>query len=234
MRLLVMVPVRGRRKLAERLLESFTEMTDDASILFISDCDDQDTYTGMDWGPAMHAVHSPGHEPIGPKFNHAALALADQYDAMLGCGDDMLFRTPHWDTIMTGVLADMGGTGWVWPDCKRRYDIPEISLVSTDIVRALGWFNNDAQDHYYADNAVAELGKRSGLIRYCPEVVIEHLHYEQPGGGERDETYRYAEETWGPSDLAAYKEWLRGKMPLQAAMLRREFNPDVAWVLGKV
>ena len=57
--LLVIVPTRGRRANCERLLESFQETSACADITFITDPDDQDTYEGMDWGPAMHAVLDP-------------------------------------------------------------------------------------------------------------------------------------------------------------------------------
>jgi hypothetical protein len=230
--LLVMVPIRGRRALCERMLKSFIETTDEADLLFILDEDDKDTYEGMDWGPANTAVLDP-RMPIGPKFNHVAPVVADKYDALMGCGDDQVFRTPHWDTIMLKVLADMGGTGWVYPDVKRRNDIPEISVVSSDIVRFLGWFNSPTQDHYYADNIIGDLGRRTSLLRFCPEVVIEHLHYSV-SDAERDETYRYAEETWGASDQKAYHEWRRTTMAQEVAALRREFNPDVKWLFSKI
>jgi hypothetical protein len=231
--LLVIVPTRGRRANCERLLKSFEENTDDAELVFVTDSDDQDAYEGMDWGTALHAMLEP-REPLTGKLNKVADACIDSYDALMFCGDDHVFCTEHWDTIMLAELEEMGGTGILCPDTKRRNDVPEIWLMSSDIIRGLGWLASPDQQHFYCDNVLGELGKRSGLIRRVPGAVIEHLHYTVCSETERDQVYVNAEETWGASDLAAYHAWYETVMPRQVAALRREFNPDVKWVLSKL
>jgi hypothetical protein len=227
--LVVVVPTRGRRKMCEQLLESFRECTDDADLLFITDPDDRETYEGMDWKGAEYGELSP-RAPLSGKLNHAADLLADTYDAMMFCGDDHIFRTPHWDTIMLGVLAGMGGTGMVYPDDKRRIDIPEIVMISSDVVKTLGFFAVPDMSHYYLDNAWGELGMRSGILRYCPDVIVEHLHYQVHPETARDETYQSTEATWGASDTEAFTKWRANSMSAQVSLLRRTFNPDVKWV----
>jgi hypothetical protein len=148
--------------------------------------------------------------------------------------DDHVFRTPAWDKLMLDALEDLGGSGWVYPDDKRRNDVPEIWMCSSDVVKTLGWFANPAVEHYYLDNSIAELGKRAGLIRWCPQAVIEHLHYSVCKDTERDAVYSETEAAFGEKDLAAWQEWRASKLAHEVAVLRREFSPDVAWVLGKV
>ena len=230
--LLTIIPVRGRREQAERVLKSFTETTDNSDLIFILDEDDTETYEGMDWGPATTVVLE--RQSISPKFNAVAIPAAEKYDVLMASGDDNVFRTPHWDTIMLKVLADMGGTGWVYPDVVRRNDIPEIWMASSDLVKALGWFTSPTQAHYYTDNIIAELGKRTGLLRFCPQAVVEHLHYSVTPGAVRDETYSYAENTWGASDLEAFYAWQRDVMPFEAARLRRKFNRDLKWLFSRI
>lgn len=232
--LLVMVPTRGRRALAERCLKSFTETRalDSTEILFISDPDD-DSYDGMDWGIATHVVLDP-REYVTGKLNKTAAVMADGYDALMHTGDDNVFVTPGWDAVMLGTLDAMGGSGWVYPDNKRRADVPEMWLCSSDIVQALGWFLCPALQMYYVDNVVAETGKRAGLIRFCPEAVIEHRHYSVDPSAAHDATYREAEDKFGAADLAAFQQWRATQLPMDVAMLRREFSPDLAWVLSKV
>ncbi len=232
MDLLVIVPVRGRRANAERLLKSFAETTDNADLMFISDGDDQDTYRGMDWGDAFHAVLDP-RTSVVRKLNYAAGAC-EGYGAYMSVGDDNVFVTPHWDAVMLDALADLGGSGWVYPDDRRRSDVPENWLASADVIETLGWFAPPEVDMYYPDNIIAELGKRSGLIRYCPAAVVEHRHYTICSETARDQVYIEAENTWGASDLAAYQRWRADVMPLQVSLLRREFNPDVEWVLSRI
>ena len=107
-------------------------------------------------------------------------------------------------------------------------------MCSSDVVRALGWFANPALVHFYLDNSIAELGKRAGLIRWCPEAVIEHLHYSVTPGVERDETYQSTEERFGESDLAAFQQWRSSQLANEVSILRRAFSEDVRWVLSRV
>ena len=232
--LLVMIPARGRRANAERCLKSYTDTVslDSTEITFITDPDD-DSYDGMDWGPAVHAVLDP-RAYVAEKLNKTALAMAGEFDVLMHTGDDNVFVTPGWDEIMLAMLEEMGGSGWVYPDNKRRSDVPEMWACSSDVVQALGWFLCPAMDHFYVDNAVAELGKRSGLIRFCPQAVIEHRHYSVTPGVEHDATYREAEEKFGSSDLNAFQQWRADVMPYEVARLRRQFSRDVDWVLSRV
>ena len=248
---MVMVPTRGRPERLRECLDSFTKTATCADICVITDPDDQ-AYDGYDFGDAAHGVLEPRAFLTG-KLNKTAEAFADTYRVLMWCADDHVFQTPGWDRLMLDRLAEMGicdlcrparegrpaeqgcaGHGWVYPEDKRRSDVPEIWMVSSDVVRALGWFANPALTHFYIDNTVAEIGKRSGLIRWCPQAVIEHKHYTISPGVDRDEVYRTTEETFGTADLAAYGEWKSTVMGNEVAVLRRQFSPDVAWVLSRV
>ena len=230
--LLVMVPTRGRRALCERLLASFGETASPSTdILFILDPDDR-SYDEMDFGDAPRAVLDPRAYLTG-KLNKTAEAVVDSYDVLMWLGDDCVFRTPGWDKLMLAALDDLGGSGWVYADDKRRSDVPEHWMVSSDVVKALGWFANPRLGHFYIDNSIAELGKRSGLIRYCPEAVIEHLHYSV-SGARKDRVYSQTEKRFGKPDLAAFQQWRDEVLPFEVSVLTREFSPDIRWVLSKI
>ena len=231
--LLVMVPTRGRRANCERLLKSFTETATVADLAFILDPDDQDTYEGIDWGPAAAGVLAPRAYLTG-KLNRTAEAMCDVYDTLMWAGDDHVFSTPGWDRIMLDALEDLGGSGWVYPDDRRRSDVPEIWLCSSDVVKTLGWFANPQLSHYYIDNSIAELGKRAGLIRFCPGAVVEHLHYSVAAGTARDEVYQTTEALFGASDMQAFHQWRADVMPFEVSLLRRQFSEDVDWVISRV
>lgn len=230
--LLVIVPTRGRRAQVERLLDSYDKNTDFAEITFVLDPDDQETYEGIDWKDSLHAVLDP-RGTLVQKLNSTAEAVWDDYDALMYCGDDHTFDTDGWDTILMNALEEMGGSGMVYPDDKRRNDVPEIIVISADIIRALGHFADPGFNHYYIDNAWLELGGRTSLIRYVPEAVVAHHHYSVDQETKRDETYSYAEQAWGQADYQAFQQWRGSTMPAQVSLIRRKFNPDVKWVLGK-
>lgn len=230
--LLVMCPTRGRRAQCERFLESFEDTTDDADLIFILDPDD-DSYEGMDWGGEMAALCSPRNTLSG-KLNITAAQYADAYRALMFAGDDHVFRTEGWDSLLIHALDRMGGTGMVYPDDRRRNDIPEIIMISSDIVKALGHFAEPTLAHYHIDNVWSEIGRKASLLRFCPDAVVEHLHYSMDPSVEHDRTYREAENEHGPRDFGAYNAWRATLMPSQVSILRRNFNKDVKWVLDCV
>lgn len=84
------------------------------------------------------------------------------------------------------------------------------------------------------DNTIAELGKRAGLIRWCPQAEVPHLHYSVAPQTVRDEVYLSTEDRFGASDLQAFQEYRVNQLPHDVALLRRQFSPDVRWVLSRV
>lgn len=233
--ILVMVPASGRRQQVERLLKSHEQNTGKAAdLVFILDPGDEETYDGVDWGDSLAGVMSPRGTFV-EKLNRTALDFANDYDALMLVRDDCVFATPQWDELLTEALEAFGGTAMLQPDDRKRDDVPEIILISSDIVRELGWFANPAMGHFYIDNTWAELGKRAELLHRCPGVVIPYLHYTLgPDVAIRDDIDAETETAWGASDLMAFRQWQSDVLPNQASQLRRKFNPDVQWILSKI
>jgi hypothetical protein len=209
--LAIMVPVRGRKANCERLLKAFHDTVDSADMYFILDPDDLETYEGVDWGRARQLILDP-RGMIGPKRNFAADLLKDEYDALMCAEDDIVFGPKGWDTTLMSALASMGGTGMVYPNDDRRTDIPENVLISSNIVKALGWFCEPSMQHYYIDNVWADLGRGAGCLMFVPGVLFENFHYSmRKGSTEHDRTYSEAEKL-GPADAAAYGTWRRDRL----------------------
>ena len=72
------------------------------------------------------------------------------------------------------------GPAIAYPWDGMREDIPEAPVVSSQIVRALGWLINPAVSHYYGDNTLADLGRGAGCLRFLRAVAVDHAH---PGRG---------------------------------------------------
>ena len=139
--LVVMVPTRGRRAQCERLLKSFTETATCADLVFVLDGDDQETYAGMDWGPATVAVLDPRDYLTG-KLNKTAEAMADLYPVLMWTGDDNVFVTPGWDKIMLATLEDLGRLLSVQHDAKRDLVVPASQIVADGGLIVLTGANN--------------------------------------------------------------------------------------------
>ena len=228
-KLCVFIPTRHRRVLAEKCVESFRATSEEGTGLFLVVDDDDEDYEDVDV-PVIVAPRG----TLVTAINHAALWLAGEYSALMLAGDDQVFITPGWDRFMLKSLDVLGGSGWVFPDDKRRYDVPEHPLITSDVVEHLGWFAEPGFGHFFIDNVWAELGKRAELIRYCQDAVVEHRHYSTHADVERDLVYREAEDQFGSADFEEFQRWQAERMTGQVAGLRRRFNKDLDWVLNKV
>jgi hypothetical protein len=230
--MICIVPTRTRPEQCGRLIKSFEETTDSAQLLFVVDGDD-DSYEGFDWHGHGVAEVSP-RASLTQKLNHTVKNVIDDYPEIMWQGDDHEFITPHWDSKVLEARAEWG-SGWLYPNNGRRSDVPESWSTSRDVVEALGWYANPVLAHYYSDNSIAELGKRSGLIHWMPDVRITHHHYSVDEGTEYDDLYRETEKRFGGSDLQAFQLWQRStQVTGMVSLLRRRFNPDVNWILSKV
>lgn len=221
--LLVIVPSRGRPERLDGMLEVALATSGDGTRFAVA-LDEDD--------PALLWYHPPREDPervtwtTGPRdtlagwTNELAMRGLDAgYRAFASFGDDHIPRTPAWDTALLAAIGGMGGTGFAYPDDKRRTDIPEAVVVSADIVRALGWMCEPSLDHFYIDNTWADLGNGAGCIRFCPDVIVEHMHYITRGGVERDATYAEAEERMG-ADQQSYERWRAERMTADINTIR--------------
>jgi hypothetical protein len=208
--MLVMVPSRERPANVARFAEAAARtMSGAGEVLFIFDEDD----------PLLNeniaSAHRPGRWPYGvrvqprlitgPKLNFAARVYAGAYPVLMFTGDDTVPATQWWDTEILKTISAMGGAGMVYPNGLGRTDIPEHVAISSDIVRALGWFVYPGISHYYCDNVWADLGNGAGCLQLREDVVLEH-HNVLYGKGPRDHVLRIAE-NHAAADYAAYQDW---------------------------
>lgn len=152
-------------------------------------------------GPWLWSASAP-RMALGPKMNRHSSEAAFLYPRVGFLADDTVPVTEGWDVKLTEALRT---PGIAWARSNRRNDIPEHHLVSSIILRALGWYWMPKLTHYRADNVLADLGRAAGCLRYCGDVLIRHEHHEM--GAAHDETYRAAE-AGGTLDHAAYGRWI--------------------------
>ena len=213
--LLVIVPTRGRPESLPKISAAWmaTGEFKHADLVYVVDADDPavDDYEAT-WERLVFAgrmVRAEKREPLVPKLDAAALAFAGDYFALGFAGDDHIPRTHGWAKTMVAAMREMG-TGVVYgDDLLQRERLCTSWAMTSDIVRALGRMVPAPVEHMYCDNAVMDLARLAGCLRYLPDVVIEHMHpiagkagmdagYERVN---RPEQYR--------ADELAYGWWLR-------------------------
>lgn len=190
MRMLTIVPTRGRCDNAMRLFEAINATADFTELIFAIDADDVAEY-----GDLMHATAGVNNVKIviaarmgmNGTLNHWANWMAPDYDFICFMGDDHLPITKGWDTKLAEAIGDKAGIAY-GNDLLQGENLPTAVVMSTKIIRALGFMSPPALKHLFLDNFWLAIGKALGNATYCPDVIIEHLHFTN-GKAAHDERY---------------------------------------------
>lgn len=132
---------------------------------------------------------------------------ADRPSEIIGnLGDDHVVRTPGWDAKIAAALATPGIA--YGDDRLQGEHLPTAPFISAEIVRALGWYALPTCRHMYIDDAWKALGNELGILRYLPDVIIEHVH-PATGAVPTDEGYERANAST-KHDADAFFAWRNG------------------------
>lgn len=200
-----LVPSRGRPERAKAMAESYlaTSTIGRAHVLFLLDPDDP---TLADYeGVNRHVLPEPMRYTRA--LNYGARQLIHEKDAILGAfGDDVLFRTPGWDRIVEEALSTPGIA--YGDDLIHGKNHPSAVWMSSAIAKALGWLALPATTHQWADDAWKRLGQELGLLRFLPDVIVEHMH-PAVNKGEWDDTYAAVfNDERAKSDYEGFTHWV--------------------------
>lgn len=180
--LLMIVPSRGRPENIAELAGSWAETATGRTQLLVA-ADDDDPLLGGYRAEVVVAgsrircefVHGP-RQRLGPTLNRLAVERVGDYFAIGFMGDDHRPRTPGWDEAMVATLREMG-TGVVYGnDLVQREALPTAVVMTSDIIRTLGYMVPPGLVHLFMDNFWLGLGQALGRLRYLDDVVIEHCH----------------------------------------------------------
>lgn len=205
--LLAVVPTRGRPERVRDLIGAFQSSGASAHIVFGVDDDDPalPAYQKIQCPDGVWFRHGP-RRGLSEWTNLLALDYVNRYRALMSIGDDHLPRTREWDAKLLGALETTGGTGIAYGDDKLQGQrMPTAAVVSSDIVKALGWLCLPVLRHYYVDDTWKLLGASARCLHYLPDVVIEHLHPIATGEA-LDATYKHAGQSY-EADRLAFRQW---------------------------
>ena len=100
--------------------------------------------------------------------------------------DDAVPSSREWDK----VLIDCAGSQFIaWgadgASNGKKVDFP---VLGGDLVRRWKHIILPGLDRLYGDNVITDRGAREGVLRYCPNVKVEHWHWTT-GKTPKDDTY---------------------------------------------
>lgn len=213
MRMLTIIPTRGRNENALRLFEAINATADFTEVVFAIDADDTKTYNGLlDATAGLNNVKVVVADRMGMNgtLNHWALWFAPDYDYICFMGDDHLPRTGGWDTKLAEAIGTDAGIAY-GNDLLQGENLPTAVVMSSKIIRALGFMSPPALKHLFLDNFWLAMGHALENVNYLPDVIIEHLHYTN-GKAEHDDRYAAVNNAeMHNADEAIFAEYISGK-----------------------
>jgi hypothetical protein len=233
--LVMIVPSKSRPENASRLVQAVNETAgDELGLLLIAIDHDEpraaeyqeaipvdEEYDGWDWVKLVRAQAEP--QRMGPVLNRVALEYAANADYIGFLGDDHLPRTDNWDEELIAALGGRPGVAY-GNDLAQGEKLPTACIVSSDIIRSLGYLCPPGQDHLYLDDFWKTLGLELGNLCYHEGVVIEHLHPTVGKAGWDDSYQENNHPVQYAKDQHAYSDFITGRWLTDRAKLKKDLG----------
>jgi hypothetical protein len=177
----------------------------DTHLLFLVDPDDPEVER---YREVVTALVLPSRRGFVGALNYAVDHLGVDAHAIWGAfGDDVAFRSAGWDERVVAALQTPGIA--YGDDLIHGARHPSAVWVSSLIVRALDWLALPATSHQWADDGWKAIGESMNLLRFLPDVIVEHMH-PAVGKAEWDDTYEGVfTAVRAERDHAGFEAWKR-------------------------
>lgn len=205
---LVIVPTRGRPDASVEFHKEFLQKSMISDLMFAIDEDDADSYPRIDG--VLYEVNP--RMGMNGTLNYVATKYADNYKYIVFMGDDHRVRTFGWDLVMAEKIGSLGVA--YGNDLIQGQALPTAVMMSSKIIKAIGYMAPPKQKHMYLDNFWLDLGTRLNAIHYLEDVIIEHLHFSV-GKSDMDSSYQETNDSAiYNADRVAYDEYLSTQMDI--------------------
>lgn len=205
---LIIVPTRGRPDASVEFHKEFLERSMISNLMFAIDEDDADNYQRIDG--VLYEVNP--RMGMNGTLNYVANKYADEYKYIAFMGDDHRIRTFGWDSIMAEKIGSLGIA--YGNDLIQGSALPTAVMMSSKIIKAIGYMAPPAQKHMYLDNFWLDLGTKLNAIHYLDDVIIEHQHFSVTGE-KMDATYQETNDAAVyNADKIAYDNYLLTQMDM--------------------
>ena len=216
----VFVPSRGRPDRAALTVQTIRDTAPDVKVVVAIDPDDDVAAYVAAVGPHLLVLK----DRVG--YTGTLNLLAEMYwdhDTILGAfGDDVLFRTPRWDSLVEEALSAPGIA--YGNDLVHAKGHPTAIFMHSVLAKALGYLAIPQSRHLWVDDAWKELGQRTDTLRYIPEAIFEHMH-PAVGKAEMDQTYHEVYDgVLGHQDHLGFQEWQKYHADDDVAKIRVALN----------
>ena len=186
-KVLLIVPTRSRPDSSVEFYNLFIKNSYITDLMFALDDDDEHNYPRL--SKALYEINPRGRVGMNDKLNLVATKYAGEYEYIAFLGDDHRILTDGWDKKLVESISDIDNGIAYGNDLHQKDNLPTAVLMDSNIIKVLGYMAPPEQQHLYLDNFWKELGMRLNTLKYCPDVILEHLHFSI-GKSEEDNQYR--------------------------------------------
>lgn len=189
----------------ERCINALREHSVISDFLVAIDDDQSDLYPRLEGviyevNPRMRLVKT---------SNLVSVKYQDDYKSIMFLGDDNLVKTPEWDRILYEPIKERGYGISYGNDLFQGANLPTAAMVSTNIIKSLGFMGPPTLTHLYLDNFFKAFGEATRSLTYFEDVIIEHLHY-MAGKSQIDQVYQDANsDEMYTNDRNAFFEYIK-------------------------
>ena len=189
----IIVPTRERTSQLRAFLDSLAQTADHPAsleVVLVVDEDDAETLQFRYTGIAQRQVVVPRGLTMGALNSHGYAAASG--DHVMLCNDDVVVRSPGWDSRMKAVFQSFpDGVVLVHVnDGTFKDTLCVFPCVSRNVAELAGGICPEAYRRYRIDdhiynvfNLLAILGEQR--IQYLPDVLFEHHNYSANAAGQR-------------------------------------------------
>lgn len=169
--ILIIIPSRNRPDSAAELVQNLIETSTNSDILFGLDNDDSSEYSYF-----PNVIYERNERLLmNGTLNLIANKYVDKYKFICFLGDDVRSRTIGWDTILTEPLKNKPGISY-GNDLIQKEFLPTHVIISSEIIKKLGFMAPPILKHLFMDNFWLDLGRAIDSIYYFENVILEHMH----------------------------------------------------------
>lgn len=203
---LVIIATRDRPHNAVRAFEQLRKVSVESDFLMIINEDQVDLYPAI---PGVELTVVPSELGCLGKANHILEGYWDDYKTITGLDDDCMITTDGWDSILAAPIKSRGYGLAYGDDLIQGRNLPTKVMISTNILKAMGFWAPPTFFHLYADNFWKALGQALDALDYFHDVKTEHWHHLN-GKAPIDELYKsaYTPDAIG-RDRSAFDNYMR-------------------------
>jgi tetratricopeptide (TPR) repeat protein len=221
----IVLPVRdngtGRSQRLINCLNSWSKVTEGLSdVHIIIDSDDTHNFGFLSEHKNKFSVTvQPPELTLMEKINTVGPELAKTYKYIMFVGDDLVFKT-MWESEFIEYLSSVPA-GLVYGntlDLPDHIDWGTHPCITTNMVRALGFYGCPAVAHNFFDNFWSEVAKELGTEKFMSDIIMDHrrtgwtpdtIYHKVTGLLESDkEKYEEYKSTKFNEDLQKIKDYI--------------------------